>query len=42
MTWETFSSFFLEKYITLTLREKRKDEFLNIDKGKIYVFPYVY
>ncbi|XP_015159833.1 uncharacterized protein [Solanum tuberosum] len=40
MTWATFSSFFMEKYIPRTLRDNRRDEFLNIEQGRMSVVAY--
>ncbi|XP_015159005.1 uncharacterized protein [Solanum tuberosum] len=40
MTWATFSSFFMETYIPRTLRDRRRDDFLNIKQGKMSVVAY--
>ena len=40
MTWATFSSFFMEKYIPRTLRDKRRDQFLSLEQGKMCVTTY--
>ncbi|XP_049386266.1 uncharacterized protein LOC125850460 [Solanum stenotomum] len=40
MTWTTFSSLFMEKYIPRTLRDRRRDEFLNIEQGRMSVAAY--
>ncbi|XP_055802183.1 uncharacterized protein LOC129871303 [Solanum dulcamara] len=40
ITWITFSDFFIEKYIPQTLRERRRDEFLNIEQGRMSVASY--
>ena len=31
MTWASFSSLFMEKYIPQTLRDRRRDEFLSLE-----------
>ena len=40
MTWASFSSLFMEKYIPRTLRDRRRDEFLSLELGKISVTAY--
>ncbi|XP_049372096.1 uncharacterized protein LOC125837004 [Solanum verrucosum] len=40
MTWTSFSSLFMEKYIPRTLRDRRRDEFLNIEQGRMSVAAY--
>ena len=40
MTWASFSSFFMEKYIPRTLRDKRRDEFLSLEQGRMSVTAY--
>ena len=40
MTWASFSSLFMEKYIPRTLRDRRRDEFLSIEQGKMSVTAY--
>ena len=40
MTWESFSSLFMEKYIPRTLRDRRRDEFLSLEQGRISVAAY--
>ena len=40
MTWASFSSLFMEKYIPRTLRDRRRDEFLSLEKGKMSVTAY--
>ena len=40
MTWASFSSLFMKKYIPPTLREKRRDEFLSLEQGKMFVSAY--
>ena len=37
MTWESFSSLFMEKYIPRTLRDRRRDEFLSLEQGRMSV-----
>ncbi|XP_069152686.1 uncharacterized protein [Solanum lycopersicum] len=40
MTWASFSSLFMEKYIPRTSRDKRRDEFLSIEQGRMSVTAY--
>ena len=40
MTWTSFSSLFMEKYIPRTLRERKRDEFLSLEKGRMSVTAY--
>ena len=40
MTWASFSSLFMEKYIPRTLRDKRRDEFLSLEQGRMSVAAY--
>ena len=40
MTWASFASLFMEKYIPRTLRDRRRDEFLSLDQGRIFVVAY--
>ena len=40
MTWASFSSLFMEKYIPRTLRDRRRDEFLSLDQGKMSITAY--
>ena len=40
MTWASFSSLFMEKYILRTLRDRRRDEFLSLEQGRISVTAY--
>ena len=40
MTWVSFSSLFMEKYIPRTLRNRRRDEFLSLEQGKMSVTAY--
>ena len=40
MTWASFSSLFMEKYIPWTLRDKRRDEFLSLEQGRMSVTAY--
>ena len=40
MTWASFSSLFMEKYIPRTLRDRKRDEFLSLDQGRISVTAY--
>ena len=40
MTWASFSSLFMEKYIPRTLRDRRRDEFLSLEQGRMFVTAY--
>ena len=40
MTWASFSSFFMEKYRPRTLRDRRTDEFLILEQGRMSVTAY--
>ena len=40
MTWLSFSSLFMEKYIPQTLRDRRRDEFLSLEQGRMSVTAY--
>ena len=40
MTWASFSNLFMEKYIPRTLRDRKRDEFLRLEQGKISVNAY--
>ena len=40
MTWESFSSLFMEKYIPRTLRDRKRDEFLSLEQGRMTVNAY--
>ena len=40
MTWASFSSLFMEKYIPRTLRDRKKDEFLSLEQGRMLVNAY--
>ena len=40
MTWASFSSLFMEKYIPRTLRDRRRDEFLSLKQGMMSVTAY--
>ena len=40
MTWASFSSLFMEKYIPRTLRDRRRDEFLSLEQGRMSVAAY--
>ena len=40
MTWSSFSSLFMEKYIPRTLRDRRRDEFLSLEQGRMSVSAY--
>ena len=40
MTWESFSSLYMEKYIPRTLRDMRRDEFQILEQDRISVTAY--
>ena len=40
MTWESFSSLFMEKYIPQTLRDRKRDDFLSLEQGRMSVTAY--
>ena len=40
MTWASFSRLFMEKYIARTLRDRRRDEFLSLEQGRMSVTAY--
>ena len=40
MTWASLSSLFMEKYIPRTLRDRRRDEFLSLEQGRMLVTAY--
>ena len=40
MTWASFSSLFMEKYIPQTLRDRKRDEFLSLEQGRMSVIAY--
>ena len=40
MTWASFSSLFMEKYIPLTLRDRKRDEFLSLEQGRMSISAY--
>ena len=40
MTWASFSSLSVEKYIPWTLRDRKRDEFLSIEQGRMSVTAY--
>ncbi|XP_069144367.1 uncharacterized protein [Solanum lycopersicum] len=40
MTWASFSSLFMEKYIPRTLRDRRRDECLSLEQRKMSVAAY--
>ncbi|XP_069154517.1 uncharacterized protein [Solanum lycopersicum] len=37
MTWASFSSLFIEMYIPQTLRDRKRDEFLSLEQGRMSV-----
>ena len=40
MTWASFSNLFMEKYIPRTLRDRKRDEFLSLEQGRMSVNAY--
>ena len=40
MTWASFSSLFMEKYIPRTLRDRKRNEFLSLEQGRMSVNAY--
>ena len=40
MTWASFSSLFMEKYIPRTFREERRNEFLSLEQGRMSIATY--
>ena len=40
MTWASFSSLFMEKYIPRTLRDRKRDEFLSLEQGRMSLNAY--
>ena len=40
LNWASFSSLFMEKYIPRTLRDRRRDEFLSLEQGRMTVTAY--
>ena len=40
MTWASFSSLFMEKYIPRTLRDRKRDELLSLEQGRMSVTAY--
>ena len=40
MIWASFSCLFVEKYISRTLRDRRRDEFLSLEQGRMTVTAY--
>ena len=40
MTWASFSSLFMEKYIPRTLRDMKRDDFLSLEQGRMSVTTY--
>ena len=40
MTWVSSSRLFMEKYIPRTLRDRRRDEFLSLEQGRMSVTSY--
>ena len=40
MTWASFSSLYMEKYIPRTLRDRKRDKFLSLEQGRMSVTAY--
>ena len=40
MTWASLSSLLMENYIPRTLRDRRRDEFLSLEQGRMSVIAY--
>ena len=40
MTWASFSSLFVEKYIPRTFRDRKRNEFLRLEQGRMSVNAY--
>ncbi|XP_069145911.1 uncharacterized protein [Solanum lycopersicum] len=40
MTWVSFSRLFMEKYIPGTLRDRKRDEFLSLEQGRLSITAY--
>ena len=40
ITWASFSSLFMEKYIPRKLRDRRRDEFLSLEQCRMSVTGY--
>ncbi|WMV13709.1 hypothetical protein MTR67_007094 [Solanum verrucosum] len=40
ITWTQFRALFLENYVPQTLRDRKKDEFMTLEQGGIYVASY--
>ncbi|KAH0658132.1 hypothetical protein KY289_026880 [Solanum tuberosum] len=40
LTWTQFHALFLEKYVPRTLRDRKKDEFMALEQGGMYVAAY--
>ena len=40
MTWASFSNLLMEKYIPRTLRDRKRDEFLSLEQGRMSVNAY--
>ena len=40
MTWASFSSLFMDKYIPRTLKDRKRDEFLSLEQGRMSVTAY--
>lgn len=40
LTWTQFHALFLEKYVPLTLRDCKKDEFTLLEQGGMFVVAY--
>ena len=40
LTWTQVHALFLEKYVPSTLSDQKKDEFMELDQGSIYMAAY--
>lgn len=40
LTWTQFRALFLQKYMPRTLRDRKKDEFIDLDQGDMCVTTY--
>ena len=40
LTWTYFHALFLEKYVAKTLRNRKKDEFMALEQGGMFVDSY--
>lgn len=40
LTWNQFHALFLEKYMPQTFRDRKKNEFMDLEQGGMYVTAY--